>query len=241
MSPVLAQKVDDYKPDEAVKKVLQSTPILLLVGISGAGKDTVKHKLLQKNDYHHIVSHTTRRQRMNDGEMEQNGVEYHFIDFATAETMLDNHAYIEANVYSGNIYGTSVAEIQMAHDEGKIAMTDMEVQGVAEYMYLAPESVKPVFFLPPTYEEWQKRWAKRYGGQTASDSDNAKLRIDTAIKELEHALNAHYFYFVINDNLEKTVGLVDHIAHSAENSGTYRDPNAETVAKKLLDKISSHV
>ena len=242
MKPTLAQKVKDYKPDESVKKVLKSTQILLMVGISGAGKDTIKDELLKKDDYHHIVSHTTRKMRMNDGILEQNGVEYHFIDFETAETMLDNHAYVEANIYSENIYGTSLAEIQMAHDEGKIAITDMEVQGVGEFMELAPETVKPVFFLPPSYEEWQSRWSKRYSNKDSAHSkDNIDLRFNTAKVELENALGAHYFYFVINENLTNTVDLVDHIAHSTDDAEKYRDPAAEDLARHLLEELNKHI
>lgn len=79
------------------------------------------------------------------------------------------------------------------------------------------------------------------GTGTGSTSDNTKLRFKTAKMELEHALNAHYFYFVINDDLDKTVDLVDHIAHSTDRADKYRDPAAEEVAKHLLEEITRHI
>ena len=134
----LQQKLKDYQvPQEAIE-LIQKTKVAFLVGVSGAGKDTVMKQLLATGKYHYIVSHTTRKPRENQGILEQNGVDYHFIDLETAETMLDNQAYIEAKMYSGNIYGTSVAEIQQAYADNKVAISDIEVQGVAEYKAVAP-------------------------------------------------------------------------------------------------------
>src|SRR2546423_8703826 len=130
MDKSLARKLSTYSPAASTIELVKSTPILLLVGPTGAGKDSIKEKLLATGRFHHIVSHTTRPPRINHGEVEQDGREYHFIDKATAEKMLDEHALIESKIYSGNLYGTSVAEIQAAHDEGTIAMTDIEVQGL---------------------------------------------------------------------------------------------------------------
>src|SRR3954465_7753267 len=111
MDNSLAAKLADYRPSEAVKQPVGNTPILLLVGPTGAGKDSVKDKLLGTGRFHHIISHTTRQPRVNHGVLEKDGHEYHFIDPATAESMLDNHQFIEAKLYSDNLYGTSVAEI----------------------------------------------------------------------------------------------------------------------------------
>src|SRR5206468_230691 len=123
----LATKLAAYQPAEKTVELVQQTPIVLLVGISGAGKDTIKHHLLESGNYHHIVSHTTRAPRENHDVLEQDGVDYHFIDLAQAESLLDEGRFVEAKMYSGNVYGTSAAEIQAAHDENKIAITDIEV------------------------------------------------------------------------------------------------------------------
>src|SRR5688500_195003 len=103
-----------YQPSAEAIALLKEVPTLLLVGISGAGKDTVKARLMQTGRYHHVVSHTTRAMRHNDGISEQNGVEYHFTDMPTVITMLKNHGFIEAKQYSSNVYGTSVGEFRLA-------------------------------------------------------------------------------------------------------------------------------
>jgi guanylate kinase len=208
----LIKKLENYQPGAQVKQLIAEVPTLLLVGISGVGKDTIKQILLTAGKYHHIVSHTTRSPRKNHGIMEQSGVDYHFIDYKTAENMLDNQGYVEAKRYGNNIYGTSVAEFQMAHDEQKIAVTDLEVQGVEEYMQLAPKSVKPVFILPPNFEEWQRRVIERYGNDHEDHAVDIQRRQDTAKQELEHLLKSDYFYCVVNEDLEDTVKIVDSIA-----------------------------
>ncbi len=237
MDDKLAAKLAAYKPTAATAALIQSTPILLLVGPTGAGKDSLKDKLLATGQYHHIVSHTTRPPRINHGFIEQDGREYYFIDDATAERMLDEQSLIEAKIYSGNLYGTSVAEIQAAHDEGKIAMTDLEVQGVAEYKALDP-GVMAVFLLPPDFKTWQARLQRRYGDVV--DVADARLRLQTALNELEQLLNTNYYVAVINDELDTTFKHVQTIIGS-KNHTTPDEPAARRVAEQLARDIQAHL
>ncbi len=233
----LAAKLATYQPGADTVKLIKATPILLLVGPTGAGKDSLKDKLLLTGDYHHIISHTTRPPRINHGIVEQNGREYHFIDQAEAERMLTQKSLVEAKVYSGNLYGTSTAEIQAAHDEDKIAMTDIEVQGVAEYKTLDP-NVMAVFLLPPDFETWQTRLQRRYGDVV--DAADSRLRLQTALEEIEQLLNTNYYTAIINDDLDKTFEAVQTIAatHSHQNLD---DASARKVAKQLAGDIQKHL
>ena len=233
----LARKLADYKPTEATKQLVRSTPILLLVGPTGAGKDSVKEELLETGRFHHIVSHTTRPPRVNHGVPEQNGREYHFIDKAEAEKMLSEQRLIEAKMYSGNLYGTSVAEIQAAHDEAKIAMTDIEVQGVAEYKALDP-GVMAVFLLPPDFKTWQERLQRRYG--QVIDVSDYRRRLQTALKEIEELLSTDYYVAVINDNLDQTVDQIQAIINSKDHSAP-DEPAARAVAQKLVADIKNYL
>ncbi|HET7060253.1 MAG TPA: hypothetical protein VFH99_02990 [Candidatus Saccharimonadales bacterium] len=229
----LKQKLQDYKPSAATIELVQNTPILLLVGVSGAGKDSIKHQLLKTRRYHHIVSHTTRRPRENQGILEQDGREYHFINLADAEKMLDDGAFVEAKMYSGNVYGTSAAEIQRAHDEHKIALTDIEVQGVAEYETIT-DSVQALFVLPPSYEVWQQRLKSRYEG--VIEHEDIRRRMQTAKTELHEALQKDYFRFVINDDLDRAVETADTIAHGAPPGR--ESETARALAQDLLAKLN---
>lgn len=211
MDDKISQKLFNYQADESAKQLVKATPILLLVGPSGAGKDSIIGKLSQAGGFHRIISHTTRKPRINKGVMEQDGKDYFFIDKPKAEAMLDDKAFIEAKLYSHNVYGTSVAEIQRAHDEAAIAMTDLEVQGVAEYKELDP-NVLAVFLLPPNFEIWQDRLQKRHS--KISDKEDYCRRLRTALKEFKVLLNNDYYVPVINDDLDETAQYVEQVART---------------------------
>jgi guanylate kinase len=237
MDDALAAKLAGYEPTDQTKQLIRETPILLLVGPTGAGKDSVKDKLLESGKFHHIISHTTRPPRINHGILEQDGVDYHFITKQQAAQLLDDHTMIEAKMYSGNIYGTSAAEIQAAKDETKIAMTDLEVQGVAEYKALDP-GVMAVFLLPPDFQTWQARLQRRYGDVV--DAADYRLRLETALKELEELLNTDYYVAVINDQLDATVQHIETVVNSQDHS-TPDEPAARAVAEQLAQDIQAYL
>jgi guanylate kinase len=237
MDQTLAEKLAGYKPDEAAKQLVKETPVLVLVGPTGAGKDSLKQKLLQTGQFHHIVSHTTRPPRINHGILEKDGEDYHFIDKAEAEKMLDEHKFIEAKMYSDNLYGTSVAEIQAAKNDNKIAMTDIEVQGVAEYKALDP-SVMAVFLLPPDFQTWQERLQRRYGDVV--DANDYRQRLETALKELDQLLDTNYYVAVINDDLEETYNHIETVIKSRDHS-TPDEPAARAVAEQLVTDIRAYL
>ena len=59
--------IDNYRPNNQAIDLIKRTKIVLLVGISGAGKDTIKQQLLQDDQFRDIVSYTTRSPRRNLG------------------------------------------------------------------------------------------------------------------------------------------------------------------------------
>jgi len=235
MERTLADKLATYKPAEATVKLIKTTPILLLVGPTGAGKDSLKTKLLETGNYHHSIPHTALPPRIKHGIIEQDGREYHFVDEPTAAKMLDSQAMVEAKIYSGNLYGTSVSEIQKAHDDGKIAMTDIEVQGVAEYKTLDP-NVMAVFLLPPDFKTWQTRLKRRYGDVV--DATDFRRRLQTALEEIEQLLNTNYYTALINDDLDKTSKTVQALTQTPD--GHTDDSAARAIAKQLAHDIQAY-
>lgn len=229
----LIKKLQEYTVPPKAVEVLRSAKIVFLVGITAAGKDTVINELLKSGEYHYIVSHTTRPPRYNHGELEQDGIHYHFINPQEVERMLDNDEFIEAKlVHNSNIYGTSVAEIQTAKDKSEIAISEIEVQGVSEYRAVS-DTILPIFLLPPDFKTWYGRLTKRYGEKI--DQEDLRKRMATAIEELEDALTKDYFEFVINSDLQKTVSIVDELAHGSQSSK--KNEEAKVVARQLLSEI----
>lgn len=233
MNKELIGLINSYAMPGRAIELLQKAKVVFVVGVSGAGKNTIISGLLKTGKYKLVISHTTRQPRENHGVMEQDGQDYHFIDEETAESMLANDEFIEAKFYSGNIYGTSLKEVEDAYHEGKIAVSDIEVQGVAEYMN-ASSNVTPIFILPPDFETWQARLRLRYGGKEPDQADMQK-RMETAKKELNEALSKDYFEFVINDDLHRAVTAVDEVAHGSLSAE--KNEQARNLAQDLLERL----
>lgn len=237
MEDQLRDAVTQYHPSQETIDLVRRVPLVLFVGISGAGKDTIITRLLATGKYYNFTSHTTRAPRENNGKKEKDGEDYFFISKEKALEMLHSGEFIEAKQYSGNIYGTSRSGLRRAELASKIAINDVEVQGVREYKNIS-DHVIAIFLLPPNYEAWKQRLAGRYGAGGLSD-DNMHLRVMTAAKELRHALEAHYYHFVVNDDLETAVKACDQIAHSHD-TFHHKDEEARAVAEQLLRDIESH-
>ena len=224
-----------YQPGEAAQKAVSASNTILLVGISGAGKDTIQARLLQTPDYHKIVTHTTRPPRHNDGVLEQNGREYYFVSREEMYGLLTAQHMIEINQYGDNFYGASVEEFKRANSTGKIAVANIDVNGIAAMRELGGDSVRALFILPPSYEEWVARLSKRYPDD-ASFREVFTERQRIAIEELELALSVPYYHFIINDDLDRAVRVVDEIAHRHDNFNRH-DDEARLAARDLLDAI----
>jgi guanylate kinase len=230
----LRQKVAAYKPSPDALKPIRRAPILLLAGTTGAGKDAAIGHLLATypNEYEFIVSHVTRPMRP----YEKEGVHYYFIDFKQAEHLLDTEGYIEANiVHAEDIYGSTIGEVKRIYSQGKIAISDITIQGCDDYVGLGLNA-KTVFLLPPSYEVWMERLKKR---PDAMDMGGFKRRLQSALREINHALNTPHFYIVINDRLDETAELVNRIAHDELVEPHY--PKAVKIAEELERQIAEEL
>ena len=185
-------------------------------------------------EFRDIVSHTTRPPRINNGSIEQDGIDYHFINQKIAEEMLQNNEFIEAKFVHGTVYGTSVAELKLAHDQNRVAITDVDVQGVEEYERLAPESIA-IFIVPPDYQTWIERLKKRYGTEEDFRIEWPKRR-QSAISELTYALEVPYYHVIINDDLDRAVRVTEEIILRGD-IFKRQDDEARLAARGLLNDI----
>lgn len=232
----LKSLVDSYQIAPEAIDIVRKTKIALLVGIAGAGKDTIKRQLLNKNEYHEIVSHTTRSPRTNNGAIEIEGRDYHFISLDEAAEMLLNRQFVEAKLVHGSVvYGTAVYEVDKSRQQNKIALTDIDVQGVAEYQKLTANMVA-IFVIPPDFNVWRQRLSRRYPTVDEFASEWERRR-DSAVNELEFALGAPYFKFVINNALDNAIELIH---QTIQGEAVSADDEARQVATRLLADIRAN-
>jgi guanylate kinase len=193
-----------------------NTGVLFIVASpSGGGKTTLIRETMKKLaaggvTAHFSVSHTTRTPRP----AETDGVDYHFVDRPTFESMAAGGEFLEWAEYAGNLYGTSRAEVENRLDAGEDVFLDIEVQGANQVKTKIPEVVK-IFVYPPSYEVLKDRLTER-----RQDSDEAiKRRLHWAIREF--GVGGEFDYAIINDRLGEAVDALFGIC-VAEHQRTHR-------------------
>ena len=224
-----------YRPSISAMDIVQSSKIILLVGITGAGKNTLKEELLKDEMFYDFISHTTRDPRTNLGVKEKNGVDYFFVTTEEAVHMIKNGEFIEAKKVHSNIYGTAINGLKPSIESGRIAVNDVDVQGVEEYKAIS-DAVHAIFVLPPSFEEWNRRRLARYNNEI--DPKDNEARLHSAKLELEHAQTKGYYDFVINDDVAAAAETVRNIVNGTID--TARHEKAERVVAALVDKLSTH-
>lgn len=167
--------------------------MLILSSPSGAGKTTLCNRLREEFDaIHFSVSHTTRVPR--PGEV--NGREYHFVDAATFEPMIEAGAFVEWARVHGNLYGTSRHEIERAKAKGSGVLFDIDFQGARQIKAHYPETVG-VFVLPPSLAELERRLRQR----GTENEETTVRRLDAAKREISEY--GFFDYVVVNDDKDK--------------------------------------
>jgi guanylate kinase len=171
--------------------------ILLIVSSpSGAGKTTLTRRLLEEfSEFRFSVSHTTRQPRAN----EIDGQDYHFVDEKAFQDVIDENGFAEWAEVHGNLYGTSVAEIDLARAAGKSGVLfDVDYQGARQIKEKFPHAVG-VFILPPSMEELRRR----LDGRGSDDADSRRRRFDKAREEIGHY--PFFDYMIVNDELQRAL------------------------------------
>lgn len=178
--------------------------LLILSSPSGAGKTTLKNKLLESHpDLRFSVSHTTRKPRAN----EVNGREYHFVDRSEFEKMIREGAFAEWAEVHGNLYGTSLREIEIAQKTHRGVVFDIDHQGARQIRAKLKDAVS-VFILPPSMAELERRLRNR-----ASDpEDVVERRLKAALGEISHY--GFFDYLIVNDVIEKAHAELDAIVRA---------------------------
>lgn len=229
----LSKLMQNYTPSEKTRSVVAATKIALLVGISGAGKETIKRSLLDLSGFGEIISHTTRAPRENGGVLEKDGVDYHFINNETAHEMLKNGEFLEAKLVGDVFYGTSAQSVADAGKSG-VAIADLDVQAIAKYKAVS-DGVVALFIIPPNQDAWVQRLKRRYMTDEEFSRDWPR-RLSGAIAELEKAVSLPYYHFIVNDDIARAVEVTAEIA-SRDDTFTRKDDEARILARDLLQQI----
>ncbi len=190
-------------------------PLLLVLSApSGAGKTTLSRRLLAVEPSARLsISTTTRPPRGSEIE----GREYHFVDNATFERMVDAREFVEWAVVHGHRYGTSRRVVESAvREPGSLTIFDIDVQGGAALKRQFPSAVT-VFVLPPSFAVLQQRLRdRRTEGEAAIER-----RLAAASWEIDRGI-ADYDYLVVNQVIEQAIDDIRAIIRAARCCGSLR-------------------
>ena len=180
---------------------MQKGKTFIFSGPSGVGKSTILKGLMEKRgNLYFSVSATTREPRPG----EENGVHYHFLNEDTFRYWIAQDEFLEYAQYVGNFYGTPKRYVDIAMEEGRDVILDIEVQGAAQVAAKRPGVVR-IFIAPPSWSELENRLTQR-GTDTP---EKVQQRLQRAKEEVLSANG--YDYFVINHSVERAVNELDAI------------------------------
>ena len=226
-----------YQPSELTKQVLKSVRLVLLVGPTSSGRNTLVNELVKSGDYYHIVADTTRERRMKDGQyIEEKGREYWF---RTEEDVLDGirkGEYMEAAlIHNQQVSGCNVRELEAAHKANKIAIKDIEPSGAMAIHKLKPDAVI-IFMVAPSFDIWMERIHER--GQMAPDE--LDRRMESAERELSTALKSDFYRYFVNDTMEGSTAEVNRLViHNKYDP--FRERLARDTIKRLYDEVEVYL
>ena len=190
-------------PSSEIFKEESNKKVLVVVGPSGVGKDTVMQKILEKypNYFKKGTTHTTRNIRPG----EKDGVNYYFVTKEQFLQLEKENKLVENNLYNNNYYGLSKMELEKAAKLDKIMYVIIDING-ANSVYKLKIPAIYIAIIPPSEEELEKRLK----GRGTENEEIIQGRLNIAKEELRKINEATFFnYKIINNNLDQCVAELE--------------------------------
>ncbi len=193
---------------------MPSNPLLVVIsGLSGAGKDTVVKELRRRGrSIHFVVTATDRVPRA--GEI--NGRDYIFVSTGEFERMIAEDELLEHAVVYNQYKGVPKSQVRQAMESGKDVIMRVDVQGAATIRQKCPDAV--LIFL---VTEDETTLLRRLQARRTETAESLQLRLETARQEMGR--QSEFDYLVVNPEgqLAQAVDVVEAII-TAEHHRTHQ-------------------
>lgn len=187
--------------------------LVILSGVAGAGKDTIKKELIKRmKNVESLPSYTSRPHRNGDIP----GQTYNFVSKEKFEEMIKNDEFYEYDIHHNHYYGTSKKLLNEKIKNGKIIVKDIDVNGTEHLIEMLGKDTKIVtIFLRVPKEELKKRLEERVDKPSMKE---VVLRLNRF--DYEESRISLYDYVLKNNNLDKTVKIIMSIIENEFNTTT---------------------
>jgi guanylate kinase len=200
--------------------------LIVLSSPSGAGKSTISRMLLDADGEVIIsVSATTRPKR--PGEVDD--VDYHFVDDAEFDRMVEDGEFAEWAYVFDHRYGSPKEPIKEALKIGHDILFDIDWQGTQQLRGAFGTDLVPIFIVPPSMQELERRLRSR--GTDSEDVIESRMR--RAASEIGHW--GEYDYVLINEDMDACLQEVRTIIE-AERLRRDRRPYLFDFVRRLVER-----
>ncbi|XP_056634548.1 peripheral plasma membrane protein CASK isoform X2 [Diorhabda sublineata] len=166
---------------------------LVLLGAHGVGRRHIKNTLIAKHpdQYAYPIPHTTRQPRSD----EENGRSYFFVSHDEMMADIAANEYLEYGTHEEAMYGTKLDTIRRIHQDGKIAILDVEPQAL-KVLRTAEFSPYVVFIAAPAL-------------QNIADFDGSLERLAKESDMLRLAYGHYFDLTIINNDIDETIAALE--------------------------------
>nr|XP_044996226.1 peripheral plasma membrane protein CASK isoform X9 [Jaculus jaculus] len=175
--------------EEVVKLPAFKRKTLVLLGAHGVGRRHIKNTLITKHPdrFAYPIPHTTRPPKKD----EENGKNYYFVSHDQMMQDISNNEYLEYGSHEDAMYGTKLETIRKIHEQGLIAILDVEPQAL-KVLRTAEFAPFVVFIAAPTI--------------TPGLSEDESLQRLQKESDVLQRTYAHYFDLtIINNEIDETI------------------------------------
>jgi len=179
--------------------------LFIVCAPSGAGKTSLVAELLKRDSRVRLsVSFTTRAPRP----AEIDGRDYHFIDSARFQAMVEQGEFLESAEVHGNFYGTSQTWIADQRAAGHDILLEIDWQGAQQVRTLISDVIG-IFVMPPSLPALRARLENR----RQDSAEVIERRLRAARSEISHV--SEFDYVIINDTFDAAVADLVSVVRSA--------------------------
>lgn len=183
--------------------------LVILSGVAGAGKDTIKKAIIKRMDNVESIPSITDRPIRN-GDVP--GETYIFVNNEEFKKMIKNGELYEFDIHHNHYYGVPKKQLNEKIKAGKTVIKDVDVNGTENLVKILRNDMKVVtIFLRVPKEELRRRLEER-----VDKPDEKEIELRLGRFDFEESKIDNYDYVIDNVDQEETIQKIMEIIMNAE-------------------------